>query len=591
MITELKRPTSQTPIITQLPSIEQIDNDSLRGVLEITTRPGILFLIIAIIALTLSSGLQPKRTILAHAYWAGKKEKKALRDTALKQIEERQLNKAAIWIGKPKDKTHKKNKFVANLNRGCMVAGTNGVGKTVFVIDPAVQSILMQGLSAVIYDRKYPVQTARIVALAEHLGYKVHIFAPGHKESSIFNFLKYVPNSYPAIKDLASVLYTNFRVSSQADQGGAKDPFWDTASKNYLAALLYFARNTKYPDFLTTRELAKINDVVNIVKKSREDLPDGIWNAFLQAIQASDSEKTLASIASGTSDTLTGLINDTTVPYLCGESGIPTDLTGKTLIICGYNAEEGDALMPLVACAIHLIIERAMRRQRTEPLFLVLDEAASLYLDKIEKWLSQNRENGLCTIMGFQNIGQLEKTYGQALARVIVGQLNNKILFNPGEEITAERFSKLLGKTEITYPSKSRSTTSGKITRQVSEQRTTIDLWSVDQWMCMGTGAAVMKLAGCENKKTRQDLIPFLEYLEIDPDYIQLRDHSVSLWPKFRSAMIARNTIVDFSDRDRIRRQEEIEERLPAIARAKANARAQEALKQMKQPGSDSLWG
>ena len=112
---------------------------------------------------------------------------------------------------------------------------------------------------------------------------------------------------------------------------------------------------------------------------------------------------------------------------------------------------------PLLATILHMVITRNVARRRQDPLIVAIDELPTLYLPTLVQWLNENREDGLSVILGFQNLVQLEKTYGRELARAILGACATKAIFSPQEYEAARMFSDFLSGEEIRYKQKSRN--------------------------------------------------------------------------------------------------------------------------------------
>ncbi len=90
-----------------------------------------------------------------------------------------------------------------------------------------------------------------------------------------------------------------------------------------------------------------------------------------------------------------------------------------------------------------------LAQRRSEPLVLAMDEFPTLYLPDITKWISEERENGLVPIVGYQFSPQMENKYGKDLTRIILGDCASKFVFNPQEGTTAEEYSKYFDEEEI----------------------------------------------------------------------------------------------------------------------------------------------
>ena len=91
----------------------------------------------------------------------------------------------------------------------------------------------------------------------------------------------------------------------------------------------------------------------------------------------------------------------------CGKSTIPLDMEGKQLLIIGMDRERRDVVAPLLATVLHMIITRNVTsKRRKDPLVVSLDEVPTLFLPNLVQWLNENREDGLCCILGFQTMMQ-----------------------------------------------------------------------------------------------------------------------------------------------------------------------------------------
>jgi type IV secretory pathway TraG/TraD family ATPase VirD4 len=142
----------------------------------------------------------------------------------------------------------------------------------------------------------------------------------------------------------------------------------------------------------------------------------------------------------------------------------------------------------------------------------------------------------LVSILGFQNLSQLEEAYGKEITNAIFGGCATKAFFNPQDDVAAERFSKFLGDEEIKYKQKSRSTggKSGASTTS-SEQSSTRKLYEISQFNSLPEGKAVVINPGFRDAKAIG--LPLWEKFDI-PDYdIKSEKQSVSLWYETQQKM------------------------------------------------------
>ena len=105
------------------------------------------------------------------------------------------------------------------------------------------------------------------------------------------------------------------------------------------------------------------------------------------------------------------------------------------------DIEKRDAVSPLIAAILHLIITRNFAQRRKEPLILALDELPTLYLPDLPKWINEFRSNGFVALLGYQNFAQLQHIYGRDLSRALFAACGTKVFFNPKDRETAHEFS------------------------------------------------------------------------------------------------------------------------------------------------------
>jgi type IV secretory pathway TraG/TraD family ATPase VirD4 len=213
----------------------------------------------------------------------------------------------------------------------------------------------------------------------------------------------------------------------------------------------------------------------------------------------SDSEQTLASIVAVANGNFTRFIKKDILAAFCGKTTIPLDLKGKQMLVMGLDRERRDVVAPLVATVLHMIVSRNVTKTRSEPLILALDELPTLYLPALVQWLNENREDGLVTLLGFQNLAQLEQKYGEQLARSILGGCASKAIFNPQEQKSAEMFSDFLGEEEYRYTQKSRGSSCGKGNVNRSEERKTRKLFEPSRFLKLKTGNCILINPGYSN--------------------------------------------------------------------------------------------
>lgn len=501
----------------------------------------LLFCCVAIAAFQLL-GNRPKPK-LATGRWAQDKDKKFARKKALKQMRERQKNAVTLYIGQPQvaDPTRTadvKTLYLPDVQRGIAVMGAAGSGKTFSVIDPLVRSAVDQGFPLILYDFKYPTQTARLAGYAKLAGYKVRVFAPGFPESEVCNPLDFIRDETDGLmaRQIATVINRNFKLMA----GSQEDAFFGPAGDQLTQAILMLTKATKYQDIMMSQAILSMEDLETRLMAA----PMNPWvrTAFGQFFSTAKSEKTASSIKGTASLMFTRFMNPGTLGAFCGPSSIPLDLKGKELVIFGMDRERRDVVGPLLVTCLHMIINRNVVQKRQDPLVVAIDEMPTLFLPSVVQWLAENREDGLCLILGWQNLGQLEKNYTKEVARTILGNTATKAIFNLQELESARSFSDYLGEEEIRTKEKSRSRNHGGKgggSTSYSDREKTRKLFEASRFNKLPAGKSVIISPAYGNKK--EAYVPLLEELKIPDRDLALQAASERAWDKLREWLIRRS--------------------------------------------------
>lgn len=532
-----------------------------------------------------TSGTGGNKNKLARAKWATSKEKKAARKTACKQMEKRKFNQVSLYISFEKvNKPHKiggqyliqipessKRLYFNDAQRGVLVVGAPGFGKTYSIINPLLRSTIDQGFPIVLYDFKYTSftganteavlgQTAKIAGYAIERGYEVVILAPGFKESCTANPLDFLKNEKDAAmaRQLAIALNKNLKLSSGDNDS---NHFFSNAGDLLTQGLFQLAKGTKYPDILMCYAILSLDRLITRIENANLNL----WTkaAFSQFLSVSQSPETAASIVGTALGLFTRFIIPELLSAFCGETTLPLDLKERELIIYATDDERRDVISPLVASVLHLQVTRNVAKPRTTPLILSLDELPTIYLPQLASWLNQKRENGLCTILGLQNLSQLEATYGKENAESIFTGCVTKCFFNPSNTNSAETFSKYLGEEEIGNKRRNRTTSvkSGNSTShslEVSKR----PLFEPSQFNTLPAGKAVIISPGFKSRN--EAALPLLESIHLSKKVqTELETESIQSWQQYQQQLINDSRLQHITEEDLRLRLEEAERLLP----------------------------
>jgi type IV secretory pathway TraG/TraD family ATPase VirD4 len=547
-----------------------------------------LALLVSVGALMLAKGIEGRggNTKLARARWAGGRERTAARKLAIKQIQKRKHNRVALYVGSPKGATFEVvgNKRIINLpedrsilylpemQRGTIVLGGPGGGKTASMINPLIWSAIDQGIPIIVYDFKYAHQESptaaakgqapKLAGYAAMRGYEVSILAPGFAESCVTNPIDFLKSQTDAemARQLAIVLNRNFKLSSGSDSSDGG--FFANAGDQLAQAIFMLARGTCFPDIMMCHAILSLPRLIDRLQSA--DLNPWVKVAFEQFLSVAGSPETAASIVGTTSGLFTRFMTPSTLSAFCGETNIPLDLKGRKMVIFGMDKEKRDVIAPLLVSILHLLVTRNVAGKRTDPLLLALDELPTLYLPALVDWLNQNREDGLLCLLGLQNLSQLEKAYSKEVTNAIFGGCATKVIFNPQDDVAAERFTNFLGKEQIKHRERSRSSGGkGGASTSISEQNSTRELFEINQFNSLPPGRAVIVNPGFRSGK--EVGLPLIEQI---PEHILPEEEiakSMRKWYALQQEFISKSTLREPSGEELEIRRLEAERLLPLV--------------------------
>lgn len=511
-------------------------------------------LLLFLAAAFMGDGSGGERRLLARSRKGGKADAKAAQRTAFKQMKERKHNKVSLCTqsvdtsGK-KYKTKPGAMFVTDAQRGTAAIGASSSGKTYSVIDPLIRSSVDQGFPTIIYDFKYPEQSSKIVAYAASKGYEVSVFAPGFKESGTCNVLDFMSDGDDGLmaRQIGSALTANLSGKST----GQRDEFFGDAGDQLMQALMMLAKSLPEPDLMTAALMATLDKLPDRILKAKERCDgktneDNSWQlstltymAFSQVIQLRDSEKTVSGVIGTAQRVFSRFLVRELISTLCGKTTMPIDMEGKQLLIIGMDQTRRDAVAPLLATVLTMVVNHNLYgKDRKDPLILCLDELDSLYLPSLKRWVTEGRFKGLCPIIGFQNIGQIEESYGKGILQTILGGCGTKIILNPQDKASAEYFSSYLGEETLDIRQSSQSRGKSPSTTH-SKQLNKRQLVEVASLLKYPIGKAVFINPGYFSRQ--EAYVPIIGKIRIPKQEAAISDKCEELWPKLREKLVARS--------------------------------------------------
>lgn len=172
-----------------------------------------------------------------------------------------------------------------------------------------------------------------------------------------------------------------------------------------------------------------------------------------------------------------------------------------TCLFLTSKPTQHEAIKPFLSVWLELALTEMMSMSPTTDVRVVffLDELASLAkLNSLENALTQARKYGIVTIVGIQNLAQMEEIYGPELTKVFIANLQNKLMLRTEEESSAKRLADTLGKEDVeeVNESKSFAVESSRDGVSLGTKRTERHLITATEIMILPDLTGYLKLAG-----------------------------------------------------------------------------------------------
>ncbi|MEW5904590.1 MAG: type IV secretion system DNA-binding domain-containing protein [Pseudomonadota bacterium] len=188
------------------------------------------------------------------------------------------------------------------------------------------------------------------------------------------------------------------------------------------------------------------------------------------------------------------------------------------------NSTQHDASVPFISAWIELALAEAMSKESTMDVRLMffLDELASLSkLSALDVALTEARKYGIVTIVGIQNLAQLEEIYGKEVTRTMVANLQNKFILRTEEQESAKQLADTLGKEEVEEVDESLSfgAEEGRDGVNLGSKRNERNLVLPTELMTLPDLTGWLKLAG--NFPIAKVTVPYTPFESVNEGYVE----------------------------------------------------------------------
>ena len=347
---------------------------------------------------------------------------------------------------------------IDNPNRGILIIGGAGSGKTESFAKPILKECALNAYTGICFDFKFPVLTNEVESLYNKYRPQIkhYILNPSHpKISHRVNPLnpKYIPYSAYA-REYAQTLVNNLMKESVK-----KVDFWTRSSIDLLTACIWFLKeeHPKICDLPHVLSLILNNhkDLVELLSTNRES---GNMIYSLKTAIETDASEQIAGVVS----TLQGAIsqiNNAEFMYCFGADDFDLNLNSKDtpgILSIASNPLLSATLSPLCGLVISVATKMMNQPDRLNSVVL-LDELPTIYIPNLEQIPNTGRSNGIASIFMIQDLSQLVDNYGKEKADVLFASCNNHFYGRVASSHTADVLTKQFGKEDRYFDNSSSS--------------------------------------------------------------------------------------------------------------------------------------
>ena len=343
---------------------------------------------------------------------------------------------------------------VINPFRGCIVMGTPGSGKTFSIIEEFIRQQMKKNFSFLIYDFKFP-------SLSKET-YSFYKDSKSKQDFKIVNLDKVEYSEFVNPIDPSLILKTSDAIEAAQTvlfnlnkEWIEKMDFFAQSAISYFAACIYFLKlydNGKFCTLPHAISLASVQDEKIFKVLSNEKELDFFLTPFKDALE----KKAFEQLAGQTASARIPLSQIATKQlfWVMGNNiykDLNVDLNinlkeKKTILALANDPKSQKTNSP----ALGLIVTQLMKIINVhdrEPCTLVIDELPTMYFMGLDNLMATARSNKVCALLGFQDLEQLKRDYGDKVAQTIFNIAGN-IFSGAVKSNTAKELQEIFGKSK-----------------------------------------------------------------------------------------------------------------------------------------------
>jgi len=358
-----------------------------------------------------------------------------------------------------KGKVRKGFLSIENIFRGLILCGVPGSGKSFGVIMPIIRQMLANSFTMCLYDLKYP--DLGKVAYYHYLlakqdnrckDYKFHVINLNDPAKS--RRVNPMKREYlGTLADASETAEALVEALKKGDKSGGSDQFFTQSAVNFLAACIFFfsryedGRYSSLPHVLAFLNLSY--EQIFTVLFSNGEL-SSLLSPFMSAYKAKAFDQLEGQV--GTLKIfISRMATKETFWVFAGddfELQVSNPKHPGVLVLANDPSTQS-----INSACLSVVLNRVTKLINTKgnlPIGLVVDEAPSLYIHRVDLLVAQSRSNFSGVVLGLQELPMLRQQYGKETAETITSIMGNVLSGAVRSKETLEWLERLFGKVKQT---------------------------------------------------------------------------------------------------------------------------------------------
>lgn len=348
-----------------------------------------------------------------------------------------------------------------NINpfRGMMVIGVPGTGKTASVIEPYIKQLLHKGFAMLVYDFKYP----DLSEITYH-HYKINHLNNGPLKDHKFHIIntddiehsrRVNPIAAQYINTLADASETAEAIISalkKSEKSQGSQQFFTQSAINFLAAIIYFLATYDQGQYSTLPHMmACVNMPYDRLFNKLFAHPE--LRSLLAPFKSAYENEAFDQLEGQIGTVRINISRLATKESFWVFSGNDFNLkfSNPPSVVVLANSPATQNINSAFYSAVIMRMVRLINTKNNYPSALVIDEAPTIFLHKIENLIATARSNKVAIALGLQELPQFHLQYGKELANSISSIMGTIISGAVRNKETLEWLERLFGKIKQTH--------------------------------------------------------------------------------------------------------------------------------------------